>query len=71
MRLAYSPKENRGRSTVEHLCHSDAYFIAPTTFPGCNSPQDYADSHSQVMASVSDLHIDSYDVVFAKGGMCA
>jgi hypothetical protein len=39
MRLAYSPKENKGRKTVEHLCHSDAYFIAPTTFPDCHSPQ--------------------------------
>ncbi|KAF9700964.1 hypothetical protein EKO04_000751 [Ascochyta lentis] len=68
MRLAYSPKENRGRSTVQHLCHDDAYFIAPTTFPDCKSPQDYAESHSKVMACVSDLHIDSYDVIFAKGG---
>ncbi|KAF1946722.1 NTF2-like protein [Clathrospora elynae] len=68
MRLAYSPTENKGRKTVEHLCHSDAYFIAPTTFPDCKSPQDYADSHSKVMAAVSDLKMDSYDVIFAKGG---
>lgn len=68
MRLAYSPKENKGRKTVQHLCHDDAYFIAPTTFPDCKSPQDYAESHSKVMACVSDLHIDSYDVIFAKGG---
>jgi predicted ester cyclase len=67
MRLAYSPTENKGRQTVEH-CHSDAYFIAPTTFPTCKSPQDYAESHSKVMAAVSDLHIDCYDVIFAKGG---
>jgi hypothetical protein len=69
MRLAYSPKENKGRITVEHLCQDDAYFVAPTTFPGCESPQDYAESHSKIMAAVSDLKIDSYDVIFANGGL--
>jgi hypothetical protein len=53
---------------TRHLCHSDAYFIAPSTFPGVKSPQEYAESHSNVMASVSDLHIDSYDQIFAKDG---
>lgn len=66
MRLAYSPKESKGRETVEHLCHKDAYFIAPQTFPDCHSPQDYADSHAKVMACVADLSIDSYDLAFAK-----
>ncbi|KAI4624146.1 uncharacterized protein J4E87_005645 [Alternaria ethzedia] len=61
-------QENKGAETVTHLCHENAYFIAPTTFPGVNSPQEYAESHSKVMAAVSDLHIDSYDVIFAKGG---
>jgi predicted ester cyclase len=68
MRLAYSPKENKGASTVAHLCHDDAYFIAPSTFPTAHSPQDYAESHSHVMSSVSDLRIDSYDQIFAKNG---
>jgi hypothetical protein len=45
---------------TRHLCHSDAYFIAPSTFPGVKSPQEYAESHSNVMASVSDLHIGSH-----------
>jgi hypothetical protein len=39
MRLAYSLQENKGRTTVEHLCHPDAYFIAPIIFPDCHSPQ--------------------------------
>jgi predicted ester cyclase len=69
MRLAYSPTENKGASTVAHLCHSNAYFIAPSTFPTAHSPGDYAQSHSEVMASVSDLSIDSYDLVFAKNGL--
>ncbi|KAF2835384.1 NTF2-like protein [Patellaria atrata CBS 101060] len=71
MRLAYSPIHNKGRETVTHLCHEDAYFIAPTTFPDSKSPQDYADSHAKVMASLKDLRIVSYDVVFAKGGHVA
>ena len=66
MRIAYSPKENKGRSSVEHPCHPDAWFIAPTTFPGCHTPLDYADSHAKVMSAIADLHIISYDVAFAK-----
>ena len=68
MALAYSPQLNKGRKTVEHLCTSDSTFVAPTTFPGCETPLDYADSHSKVMASLSDLHIKSIDILFAKNG---
>ncbi|EON69291.1 hypothetical protein W97_08451 [Coniosporium apollinis CBS 100218] len=68
MSISYSPKNNKGRSSVEHLCTSDAWFYAPTTFPDCKTPLDYADSHAKVMASVADLHIKSYDIVFAKDG---
>lgn len=32
------------------------------------TPLDYADSHAEVMSSVSDLKITSYDIVFAKDG---
>lgn len=66
MSIAYSPKDNKGRSSVEHLCTADSTFTAPTTFPTCKSPMDYADSHSKVMACVADLEIHSYDIVFAK-----
>lgn len=69
MYLAYSPTMNKGRDTVAHLCHPDATFTAPTTFPTCHSPQDYAESHAHVMSAVSDLHIKSYDIVFAKNGL--
>ncbi|CAF9930322.1 MAG: hypothetical protein HETSPECPRED_007601 [Heterodermia speciosa] len=51
------------------LCTSDSTFTAPTTFPTCESPLDYADSHAQVMSSIADLHITSYDYVFAKNNM--
>ena len=68
MSIAYSPKDNKGRKSVEHLCSSDSTFVAPTTFPTCRTPLDYADSHAHVMSSIADLHIISYDIVFAKQG---
>lgn len=68
MSTAYSPKDNKGRSSVEHLCTSDSTFTAPTTFPACHTPLDYADSHAKVMSAIADLHIISYDIVFAKDG---
>lgn len=32
------------------------------------APLDYADSHAKVMSAIADLHIISYDIVFAKDG---
>lgn len=68
MAIAYSPKQNKGRESVKHLCASDAKFVAPTTFPDCHTPLDYADSHAKVMSSIADLHIKSYDIAWAKDG---
>ncbi|KAK5460948.1 hypothetical protein LTS15_003011 [Exophiala xenobiotica] len=68
MAIAYSPTENKGGDSVRHLCRDDSWFWAPATFPGCQTPMDYATSHSVVMASVSDLHIMRFDQVFAKSG---
>lgn len=68
MALAYSPTENKGGDSVRHLCHEDSWFWSPATFPGAQTPMDYATSHSVVMASVSDLHIIRFDQVFAKNG---
>ncbi|KZF22837.1 NTF2-like protein [Xylona heveae TC161] len=67
MRISYSPTENHGRESVQHLCTPDSVFIAPTTFPESHTPLDYADSHAKVMSAIADLHIVSFDVVFAKG----
>lgn len=67
MSIAYSPKANTGAESVSHLCHPDSWFWAPSTFPGCETPMDYAQSHSVVMKSVSDLRILRFDQVFAKG----
>jgi predicted ester cyclase len=68
MAIAYSPKENTGGKSVAHLCHPDAWFWGPATFPGCQTPMDYAESHSKVMASVADLRIIRFDQAWAKGG---
>ena len=68
MSIAYSPKRNTGASSVAHLCHSDAWFWAPSTFPGCQTPMDYAQSHSVVMKSVNDLRIIQFDQAWAKDG---
>lgn len=66
MAIAYSPKENTGGDSVKHLCHEDNWFWAPATFPGCKTCEDYAQSHSVVMQSVSDLHIIRFDQAWAK-----
>lgn len=71
MSIAYSPQNNKGRASVEHLVSPSATFTAPTTFPECHTPLDYADSHAKVMSALSDLHITAFDVLFAKGGHVA
>ncbi|ROW08284.1 hypothetical protein VMCG_03174 [Cytospora schulzeri] len=68
MAIAYSPTENKGASSVQHLCHADSWFWAPATFPGCQTPMDYAESHSKVMQSVNDLRIIRFDQAWAKDG---
>ncbi len=49
MSIAYSPSRNAGGSSVAHLCSEKAWFWAPSTFPGCETPMDYAESHAHVM----------------------
>lgn len=68
MSIAYSPTHNTGAPSVSHLCHPDSHFYSPSTFPGCTTPMDYAESHAHVMASVSDLKIVRYDQAWAKDG---
>jgi hypothetical protein len=45
MRISYSPKECKGRQSVEHLITKDSIFIAPTTFPKAKTCGDYAEIH--------------------------
>ncbi|KAK3671383.1 hypothetical protein LTR78_008661 [Recurvomyces mirabilis] len=68
MSVAYSPEHNKGGASVEHLCHADSWFWSPSTFPNCETPMAYADSHAHVMRSVPNLHILRYDQCFARNG---
>ncbi len=51
MSIAYSPSKNKGGSSVKHLCSDDSWFWGPSTFPGCETPMDYAESHATVMVN--------------------
>lgn len=65
MLIAYDPKR-ASANAVAHLCASGNKFIAPTTFPGVNTLEEYAEDHALIMQQVNDLHIVSFDVLFAK-----
>ena len=65
MEISYSPKRASAKA-VAHLCAPNNKFIAPTTFPGVNTLEEYAEDHAKVMKSVNDLHFVSFDVLFAK-----
>ncbi|KAJ3038481.1 hypothetical protein HDV00_000578 [Rhizophlyctis rosea] len=64
MRISYSPK-GASAENVKHLCAPGNKFIAPTTFPGVNTLEEYAEGHAEIMKSIADLHIVSFDVCFA------
>lgn len=65
MTIAYSPKK-ASVAAVQHLCAPGNRFVGPTTFPGVETLEGYADAHAEVMKSLDDLHFVSYDVLFAK-----
>ncbi|KAI0343418.1 hypothetical protein BDW22DRAFT_1344461 [Trametopsis cervina] len=66
MEIAYSPTNNKGASSVSHLCAPKNTFLAPSTFPEAHTAEEYAESHSKVMSALNDLHIIQFDVVVAK-----
>jgi predicted ester cyclase len=66
MEIAYDPKRASAEA-VAHLCSPGNRFIAPTTFPGVNTLEEYAADHAKIMKQVSDLGFSSIDVLFAKG----
>jgi predicted ester cyclase len=51
---------------VKQFCAPGNTFEAPSTFPNAHSGEGYAQSHSQVMSALNDLHIIHFDVVVAK-----
>ncbi|TFY75726.1 hypothetical protein EWM64_g8284 [Hericium alpestre] len=66
MEIAYSPEDNKGASSVKHLCAPGNTFLAPSTFPNAKTAEEYAEAHAEVMASLKDLHIIKFNVVVAK-----
>lgn len=66
MHIAYDPKRASAQA-VAHLCAPNNKFIAPTTFPGVHTLEEYAEDHGKLMKQVNDLHFVSFDVLFAKG----
>ena len=65
MKIAYNPAK-ASASAVKHLCASGNRFIAPSTFPGVTTAEEYASAHAKIMQSLPDLHFESFDVLFAK-----
>lgn len=64
--IAYDPKRSSANA-VAHLCAPLNRFIASTTFPDVHTLEEYAEDHSRLMKEVKDLHLVSFDVLFAKG----
>lgn len=66
MEIAYSPTNNKGASSVSHLCAPGNTFAAPSTFPMAHTAEEYSEAHAHVMSALNDLHIVQFDVVVAK-----
>ena len=66
IKISYDPKKASAEA-VKHLCAPGNRFIAPTTFPNVHTLEEYAEDHGKLMRQVNDLHITSFDVLFAKG----
>ncbi len=64
MGIAYDPRRASAED-VAHLCAPDNVFIAPTTFPGVHTLEQYAEEHGKLMRQLTDLHLVSFDVFFA------
>ncbi len=65
MLIAYGPGRASAQA-VAHLCAPGNRFVAPTTFPGVHTLEQYAEDHGRLMRQIPDLHITSFDVLFAK-----
>ncbi|MGC2655174.1 MAG: ester cyclase [Mycobacterium sp.] len=66
MEISYSPGRASAQA-VAHLCAPNNRFIAPTTFPGVATLEEYAEDHGRLMEQVNDLHIVNFDVSFGSG----
>ncbi len=68
--ISYTPGRASAQA-VAHLCAEGNRFIAPTTFPGVDTLEDYAEDHGRLMEQVNDLHIVNFDVLFCSGDQVA
>jgi predicted ester cyclase len=66
MLIAYDPRRASAEA-VAHLCAPHNTFVAPTTFPNVHTLEQYAEEHGKLMKQVNDLHLISFDVLFARG----
>ena len=66
MLIAYDPRR-AGAEAVSYLCAPNNTFVAPTTFPNVHTLEQYAEEHGKLMKQVNDLHLISFDVLFARG----
>lgn len=66
MLIAYSRREASAHA-VAHLCAPGNRMIAPTTCPGVNTLEDFAEANAALMREMNDLRITSFDVFFSKG----
>jgi len=67
--IAYSPERNKGGKSVKHLCAPGNVFEARSTFPTAHTAEEYAESHSEVMSALKDLHIISFQLVNVRGSL--
>jgi predicted ester cyclase len=68
--ISYTPGRASAQA-VAHLCAAGNRFIAPSTFPGVDTLEDYAEDHGRLMEQVNDLHIVNFDVLFCSGDQVA
>ena len=66
MRLAYSPQENKGARQYSIFVTMRRISSHPPPSLTAGRPRTTL-SPSKAMACVSNIHINSYDVIFAKG----
>lgn len=70
MRIAYTPGLGSGEN-VAHLFAADNSFVGPTTFPGTDTLEQYADAHGELMTKLDDLHFVSFDIEMVQGDRVA
>lgn len=66
MMIAYDPRRASAEA-VAHLCAPGNTFTAPTTFPNVHTLEQYAEEHGKLMKQIDDLHLISFDILFASG----